>query len=451
MSVDSIELRRRGGGPGRTKALMSRVRAPALSFGDQAFASICNFLTTVLLGRSLGLEAFGLYAMLWLPVYLAMSLQLGLIVSPMMSIGTKESGRTADSYFTVMLVHQFVYVVAVTAAISGILVVMTETTPQLDGIGLPMAAAAGSYLCQDFMRRYLFARRRPGSVFVIDIVNQALKVGALALLWHTGLMSIHNALWAVAGAATLSTFCGLFRLGPLCWDWSDFRETTARQWRSARWLVLTATGQWAVGYSGVLVTASLFGPRIVGALRATQSLLAMGNMVREALENIVPPLVGKAMAESGLAGLKRMLVLVLLGSAAIGGAGLLVLALFGPWLLHLLYGSEMLEFDWLIVWYSLIFPIALLNVALYCAYRAMERTRSIFVATLASAGFNILAIYPAGVMFGVAGVIAVSVTAELITLVVLTILGRELWSSAGVSPAPQTETGGADAAITRAP
>jgi O-antigen/teichoic acid export membrane protein len=432
--------------PARAKALLRRALVPALSFGDQAFSSVCNFLTTILLARSLGLETFGLYAMIWVSVYLAMSLQLGLIVSPMMSIGSKETGRAADAYFTVMLVHQALYVTAAAAVIFGILIVMAGSTRQLAGVGLPAAIAAATYLSQDFLRRYLFARRRPSAVLAIDIVNQGLKLGALALLWQAGLMSIHNALWAGAGAAAVSTLGGLFLSGPHRWQRAMFRDATARQWRSARWLVLTATGQWVVGYSGVLVTAGLFGPKIVGALRATQSLLAMMNVIREALENILPPLAGKALTEAGLAGLRRTLGLALLFSAVIGGVSVLGFAAFGPWLLHQLYGGEMREFDWLIVWYSLIFPMALVNIVQGCAFRAQERTRSIFFATLAAACFNILAIYPSGLMFGVAGIIAIAVLTELITLIVLALLGREFWS-----PEDRPAAFGDGAAIARSP
>ena len=45
------------------RARLRTMREPALSFGDQALSSACNFLTTILLARALGLEAFGLYTM----------------------------------------------------------------------------------------------------------------------------------------------------------------------------------------------------------------------------------------------------------------------------------------------------------------------------------------------------------------------------------------------------
>ena len=413
-------------GPGKlSEAMRARLRAardPALSFTDQALSSACNFLTTILLARALGLEAFGIYTMVWLALYLAMSLQLGLIVSPMMSIGTKEQGAEAEAYYTIVFLHQAGYVVVASGAIFAALTFVAGTDSTLADAALPGAMAAASYLTQDFLRRYLFARRRPAGILLIDAINQALKLGALAALWQAGMIGVATALWAVAAAAAVSTLCGLGMSGPLLWRRQVLASVTGRQWRSARWLVLTGSVQWVLSYSGLLVTAGLFGPKVLGALRAAQSLLAVLNVVREALENIVPPLAGKAFAEGGMPGLHRTLRRAMLFAGLVGGATVLGLGLFGPWLLHRLYGGEILEFDWVIIWYAFAFPMALTSLVLGCAFRALERTRPVFVASLVGGCFNLLAVYPAAAAFGVAGLIAVTLLSELAALVVLVML-----------------------------
>lgn len=417
--------------PGRRPwtGMKDRVRpmlGPALSFGDQTLSSACNFLTTILLARALGLEAFGIYTMVWLALYLAMSLQLGLIVSPMMSIGAKEQGDEAEAYYTVVFLHQAGFVVVAAAAIFAALTFAGRSMPPLAEVALPGAMAAASYLTQDFLRRYLFARRRPAAILLIDTINQLVKLAALATLWQAGMMNVANALWAVACAAAASTLFGLRMSGPLLWRRRSLGSVTRRQWRSARWLVLTGSVQWLLGYSGLLVTAGLLGPKVLGALRAAQSLLAVLNVVREALENIVPPLIGKALAERGLPGLRASLGRAMLFAVLTGAAVVLGLGLFGPWLLHQLYGGEILEFDWVIIWYAFGFPMALMALVLGCAFRALERTRPIFLATLAAACLNLLAVYPAAQSFGVAGLIAVTLLSELALLIVLSLLALRI-------------------------
>jgi O-antigen/teichoic acid export membrane protein len=367
-----------------------------------------------------------LYSTIWLAIYLAMSLQLGLIVSPMISIGCKSSGTAADAFYAVVLVHQAIYVMVAALCIYAISMWLAVFMPKLDGIEWPAAAVTAAYLTQDFLRRYLFTRRRPTAVFLIDCINHGFKISLLGALWWDSLMNIQNALWAVTGAAALSILCGLFFAGPLVWEPRLFRETTARQWASARWLVLTGSVQWILGYSGMLVTTALLGPQVLGALRAAQSLLAVMNVVREALENIIPLLAGRALAAGGLPSLRSVVHFAMLFAIVVGGAAVIGVDMFGSSLLHFLYGGQILEFDWVLRWYSLIFPIALMNVVLSCALRTVESTRPIFLASLAAAGFNIVSIYPAAVYFGLAGVIVVALLSEFIVLVMLWIFSPDL-------------------------
>ena len=406
------------------QGLGRRLGRPALSFGDQAFCSICNFLTTVLLARMLGLEGFGLYAMIWLPIYLAMSLQLGLIVSPMMSIGGKLPGAEAEHYFGTVLLHELAFLTMSAVAIGGVAAVLAVSDPRFSGTILPAAMMAAAYLAQDFMRRLLFVRGRPGAVLAIDLVNQGGKLGALLILARWSSADLARSLWIVAGAAAASTVLGLAVSGPLALRPRGFAETTARQWRSARWLVLTGSVQWILGYSGMIVAGGLLGAKALGALRAVQSLLAVLNVIREALENVVPPLAGRALAEGGLDGLTRTIGLCLLAAAAAGAATFAGLALFGPWLLHRLYGEGIAEYSGVIVWYGLVFPLALVNIVLGCLFRALERTRSLFMASLCAACLNLAIVYSATAGFGIYGIAAVSLLSE---VVVLAVLGRAAW------------------------
>lgn len=408
----------------QTEGLGRRLRRPALSFGDQAFCSICNFLTTVLLARMLGLEGFGLYAMIWLPIYLAMSLQLGLIVSPMMSIGGKLSKGEAEPYFGTVLLHELAFLAVIAIAIGCVAAALSLSDLRFSGTILPAAAMAAAYLAQDFLRRLLFVRGRPGSALAIDLINQGGKIGALMLLGRWWSADLEGVLWIVAGAAAASTLLGLALAGPITWRPRGFGETTARQWRSARWLVLTGSVQWILGYSGMIVAGGLLGAKTLGALRAVQSLIAVLNVVREALENVVPPLAGRSLAQDGLEGLTQTIGLCLLGAAAAGAATFAGLALFGPWLLHLLYGAGIADYSGVIVWYGLVFPLALVNLVLGCLFRALERTRSLFMASLLAACLNLAIVYPMTAGFGIYGIAAVSLISE---VVVLMVLSRAAW------------------------
>ena len=70
--------------------LLTRYSQINWALTDQAMVSGVNFLTGIVLARYLGIEEFGRFTLAWMAVLLVNSLQSGLIVQPMMSIGPKQ-------------------------------------------------------------------------------------------------------------------------------------------------------------------------------------------------------------------------------------------------------------------------------------------------------------------------------------------------------------------------
>ena len=73
----------------RAANFLTRHRHFNWALADQIIVSGANFLTALLLARHLGPEEFGRFTLAWLVVLFVTSLQAGLIVSPMMSVGPK--------------------------------------------------------------------------------------------------------------------------------------------------------------------------------------------------------------------------------------------------------------------------------------------------------------------------------------------------------------------------
>ncbi|MGX5774275.1 lipopolysaccharide biosynthesis protein [Methylorubrum zatmanii] len=409
-------------GAGRS-ALARGGAGPVLSLADQALVSACNFATTIVLAHALGLEAFGLFSTAWIAVLLTVSLQLGLVVCPMASIGPGLRGEAGHAYYGIVLVHEAGFV-ALAAAAVGTGLALTFGDPTL---GLSTGAACAAHLAQDFTRRYLFARGRPRAVLGIDALNQGVKLAALVTLSRMQALGPATALQVIAASAALSWLSAIPFRGALAWRPGLFREVTGRQWHSGRWLVLTGLMQWLIGYGGLLVAGALLGVTLIGVLRAAQSILGMLNLVRDALENTVPPIAGRALAERGLDGLLPVIVV----TATIGFAGGLsttgLLALSGKSLLALAFGPDIVAYAWVVAWYSLLFPVSLVSFAQICAFRAIERTGAVFAATASAACLNLALIYPAVRWFGIEGLLGVAITTEVMVCLVLAgLLRREL-------------------------
>ena len=83
----------------RIVGLVRRHRHTNWALMDQGMVSGANFLTTILIARHLGIEEFGRFTLAWLVVLFTTSLQMAVVVSPMMSIGPKQDGEHAPAYF----------------------------------------------------------------------------------------------------------------------------------------------------------------------------------------------------------------------------------------------------------------------------------------------------------------------------------------------------------------
>lgn len=395
---------------------LPKVGSSAAIVGDQTLVSACNFIATALIARSLGLEAFGWYTMVWLMVLFAVSMQNGFIVSPMMSIGSKQDASEVVRFFSVVFVHEALFCAV---AMLGIWAVVSWFAWRGDvPAALPFAAAlaGGVYITQDFIRRFLFTRLRPYLVLLIDFVNHAAKLLCLYWLWRHGTLHMEMALLIVAGSGGLSMLLTLPLAVRTRFDLSDFRQVTQRQWRSGRWLAGTGLMQWIAGNSALIMIAGLLGPTAVGGLRAAQSILGVLNIGREAIENFLPQQAGRALALGGRPMLRNVLTMTSIASVAFGSLIVAFLAVFGNDVLRIVYGAEFQTYGFVIAWLSLTFPLALLNLNLICAFRAFERTRPIFICVSLAAGFNLASVYPAVSLFGIWGAIGVTVASDCVIL-----------------------------------
>ena len=150
---------------------------------DQTMVSAANFLMGIMLARFLGIEEFGRFTLVWLVAEFLHSIQHSLIVSPLMSIGPKQSDDNVAGYLGAVLAQQISF-----AAITFTMVIFggqiaNHFFPAWDigGITTALAFAVLTYQIQNFIRRYLFVRARAHLAFVCDAIRYPGQL--VVLLW----------------------------------------------------------------------------------------------------------------------------------------------------------------------------------------------------------------------------------------------------------------------------
>ena len=79
-----------------------------LALCDQILVSGSNFFLGIVILRFLGAETFGLFSFLWLLVLLFNSLQLALIINPLLSISPKYTGENKLIYLSSSIILQLI-------------------------------------------------------------------------------------------------------------------------------------------------------------------------------------------------------------------------------------------------------------------------------------------------------------------------------------------------------
>jgi len=371
--------------------LLSKYRTVNWALADQAMVSGTNFFTGLLLARYMGLEEFGVFTLVWIAILLLSNLQLAMVISPMMSIGPKQTCDEAPAYYGAMFLTQILF-----SAISFLLLFVGITISgmffpqwQVQHLALPLASVAFFFQMQDFIRRYFFASNCATYAFANDAISYLGQLVILIWLLKATALNSAGALWIIAGTSALAALVGSFYLGKLSWDSRIFYSSTERHFQFSKWLSISAFMQFGAVNYFILVAASLWGPSAAGALKATQNIIGVTHILFQGLYNVVPPEASRRYQQEGIRG-----VLIYLRKISwLGGGATTIIALligvFSELWLNLVYGEEFVSYGYILKWYAIIYVLAFFSVPLHTWFRVLEYTQPIFWATLSMLLFSL--------------------------------------------------------------
>jgi O-antigen/teichoic acid export membrane protein len=399
------------------------------SLADQAVVSGVNFLTGLMLARFLGMAEFGRYSLAWMIVLFANSIQIALILEPMMSIGPKQPVETRRAYYTALAIQQCVLSVVMAGLIAGGVWLAGIHMPgwKTAGLALPMACVVVAFQFQEFLRRYFFCIGRPRLAMVSDVLRYfgqvALLVALVAVATSLNGTDIRvtsaTALWAIAAAGGIATVLSIpFFVRPLC-EWHILRTAMGRHWQSSKWLLPSAIIYWFSGHFFIIAAGFFLGAAAVGAIRAAHNLIAITHILFQAWENIVPARAARLYHSQGAHALRGFLKRVAVNGGLATAAIIVAVNIRPGALLGMVFGAEYAEYGHLLVYYGLCYIFLFFSLPLKAGLRAVENTKLIFLGHLAVSIFTLATFHPLVTTFGLNGAMAGIVCTSVILVVVL--------------------------------
>jgi O-antigen/teichoic acid export membrane protein len=401
---------------------------------DQVVVSGGNFLTTLLLARSLGVEEFGRFTLAWMVVLFAGHLQQALILAPMMSIGPKEQAR-APAFFGAILLLQLLFVGLTTAVlIAGIgLVEAIWPDYRLSALALPLRVANGSHQAHEFLRRYFFTVRRPEISLSIGALRYLGQAALLAWALRSFEIGTATALWTATLAGLAASAVGASLVRDLAWSTDSFRLTLVRTWGFSQWLVRAYAMGWLAGNVFQFAAGALLGPAAVGMIKAAQTLMGLVQLVYFGISGVAPAEASRAFVASGTIGLSRYLRRVAGAGVAISCAVTLLLLVAPQFWLDLLFGAGYETQRSIIFWLGVVQALLFVEFPASIGLRTLQRTYPIWQATRLAGAYAILVAYPAVAILGLHGVV-LGWTGSMLLKVVVTWRGFRAATSQNTEP-----------------
>jgi len=408
--------------PGHLALLRKRLARNQWMVADQALVSGMNFLTTALLARMLGVHNFGIFSIFYFVLQYLNSIQLALIVSPMMSFAPQiQDAGDRRIFLRGMAGYQYLFSVSCGATILlySLLERLHLVRWQMEGsVVLPFILTVFCFQAQDWFRRFCFVQDRGRTVFWNDVLSYMGQVSVFILLWRLHRMSVNAAYYAVA-ATSLTAFAVGFAREDIGATWKEIKLAFARSWIAGRSLLVASQSQW-LGSQGIfLIVAAVAGVTAASGIRAASTLMGPVIMLYQLLDNVIPVRAARAYATGGELSLARYVRRTCSTLALVVGVPILFASAFARPILKLTFGPAYSGFASLVIWSGIYIWLGLIYRGLTYYHRTLNNTVVLARSALAVAAVSVTACLLLTRRYGATGGMEALVAGQVLNVAIL--------------------------------
>jgi O-antigen/teichoic acid export membrane protein len=299
--------------------LLGLIRSRAFwVLADQGIVSVGNFLTGTYLIKSLSVDEYGAFDVLFQTMLYLNSLQSALVIYPLLVRGATanektELGRLANSALLMTL--------GLLPLLGGVMVIAIGCIEIPQGWTVYVSAVLALVLwqLQETMRRGLTADLRFSEVVWGDGISYLGQAGLIVLMWRLEALTLNRVYVIMAATSVAATLLQAYQIGLRSVSIPKFKTVVVDFWVLGRWMLLSnASGAVSVlsyGWSLLFWHGTAFNA-IFGAINYAFKL---ANPIMNSMSNLITPAVARAAATGGVKASTR----TALRYAALGAAMLL--------------------------------------------------------------------------------------------------------------------------------
>lgn len=391
------------------------------SIADQALVSGTNFLTGILLVRSMGMSVFGMFTLAWMLVQFLNNLQTAIITSPMLSIGPKQVAEDRPTYYGAVLAEQLVFSTGSFVFVYTSMALSQVMFPASQGelLALPLATTAATFQLQDFMRRYFFATGRAASALLNDSISYLGQLVAIILLIRLNLVDAVNALWVISVTSGLAAVLGLCSMQAIAVDFHVSKRVLIRHWHFSKWLLIKTHLNQLTTYPLIWALGFFRGSEAVGILTACRNVVGVLHVAFLSLDNIIQPRASRVIATEGLETAIRFIQHITKWAAIPVITICLAAAIFPDKLISVFYGNVLVGHEEVLILFAAAYFLTFLEKPFSYVLLALEKTRTLAIVDGVKFLISITLCIPIVQSYGTTGVMALVVFLNLSGIAIL--------------------------------
>ncbi len=377
-------------------AFIKRFKNSGSVLFDQAILSGNSFVTGILLARFLGIETYGLFALLWMVVLFGLSFSQAFITKPMLSLGpqieTENKQRYYASLHAIQLIISFLFFFISFITLKLLTCFYWFELPT-NGLIIKITIILALFLIYDFYRKCFFVSERLNWPIFIDTLLAVFQLSGILVLHFFDVLTLENVLLLIIILYSLLNLICFTQMEFPRFKKSALKSVIKKHYDFSKWLIGTALLQWLCGNFFIIAGGWILGTAAVGAVRIAQNIVGLTHVIFLAMENIVPVYAAKHFKNGGI---KRLYAFLRKLSVQTGVVIILILVLlsaFSPFIIKHLYGNDFVSFSYVLVGFCIIYLLVFIGHPLRFALRTLQFTKPIFIGYLFGAVFSLMSAY----------------------------------------------------------
>lgn len=318
------------------------------SIADQVATAAISFVVSIYIGRKLGADALGLYAITNVLVMLIRALQSSILLEPMSVFGPRRSAEDYPRYFGFLVSLQgtsiLLFSVLVAASVS-VFYAYGAIELNLFQVML-MSCGYVNFLCfQYLIRRQFYVELRQYKATIQAILFLSLVMTGLALLWQVDGVSVVDiyAMMTLCSGLVCITQGGRFWRKVAMPTRAEVRTYAGEHWSYGRWILLAVPFAILLYHGFFAFVGLALSPEAAGLLKAADTFIAPFVQIVIGMQMMLVPMASRNADTMSIRAQQRLALRVSLMFLAVSIAYASFVYFFGEWALILVFGEKMRE------------------------------------------------------------------------------------------------------------